>query len=273
MSENAYLIFTEKDTCILNFVDQHFKRIALSLDAKEYYVPTMIHREVLEKCGYFDSYPQHLTAAAHIGKEHYTKVMESRTVCSNQVLLEDQFLVPAVCIPLYPTFEGKTMDNTAITFYGRAYRYEDGAFNGSTRLWEYGIREIVFIGSPDYVNTSLKKLADETIRFIDQIGLPAKLEIANDHFYPSAKNKLREKLQTANQTKEELNVRINGKTVSLSSYNYHGTHFSKIFHFDNHNQTVSGCVGYGLERWVAAINEYGIRLVEFEKSDRETVTV
>lgn len=262
IDEKLYLTFKEKDTFTLNFIDQYFKNFVLSLDAKEYYVPSMIQREILEKCGYFKSYPQHLSSVAHIDQSFYNDVIESQTVKREQIVLEDQFLAPAVCLHLYPTFEGQTLSDRTVTMFGRAYRYEDGKFDGLTRLWDYAIRETVFLGSPEYVKEKLHEMMDETKRLVKKIGLPANIKEAHDHFYPSDKNKLREKIQIVNRTKYELLVPINGKEVAIASFNYHGTHFSKTFNFDNNNKTVTGCVGYGLERWVAAINAYNIELKE-----------
>lgn len=266
VEKKAYKKFVENDTFTLNFIDQYFKNYVLSLGGKEYYVPSMISREILEKCGYFNSYPQHLTAAAHVDREYYDDVVKSQTVQKGQIKLEDQFLTPAVCLHLYPMLEGEIIDDRAVTMFGRVYRYEDGGFDGLIRFWDYAVREIVFIGSPDYVKEKLEVMEDETKRLVERMDLPAEIREAHDHFYPSEKNKLRKKIQIANQTKDELLVFIDGKEVAISSFNYHGTHFSKVFHFDNNNKTVTGCVGYGLERWVAAINTYNIDLKELNIS-------
>ena len=40
--------------------------------------------------------------------------------------------------------------------------------------------------------------------------------------------------------------------LALASFNSHGTHFSGPYQFDNGNQIVTGCVGFGLHRWLAA---------------------
>ena len=260
INDKCYLEFKENDTFTLNFIDRYFKNFALSLNAKEYYIPTMIHREILEKCGYLKSYPQHISAVAHINEAFYDKVLENQTVTRDQVVLKDYFLTPAVCLHIYPMFEGEVMNDTAITFFGRAYRYENGRFDGSTRLWDYAIREIVFIGSPEYVKNKLQEMINETKKFVNRISLPCNIMKAHDHFYPSKKNKLREKIQIVNRTKDELITCIDEKDIAITSFNYHGTHFSKAFHFDNQNSIVTGCVGYGLERWVAAINKYNIEL-------------
>jgi seryl-tRNA synthetase len=198
----------------------------------------------------------------------YNDVIGNQTVERDQIELEDQFLTPAVCLHLYPMLEGKKIEDMTVTMFGRAYRYENGRFDGLIRLWDYAIREIVFIGSPQYVKEKLQEIKEETKKMVKELGLPANIEKANDHFYPSDKNKIRERIQIVNSTKDELVVPIHGKEVAISSFNYHGTNFSKVFHFDNENSTVTGCVGYGLERWVAAINEYNIDIKNFTKIDR-----
>ena len=63
-------------------------------------------------------------------------------------------------------------------------------------------------------------------------------------------------LQTKYEQKYELRIPIKDRDVSIASFNFHGHHFSIPFKFDNSRKNVSGCVGFGIERWVAACKEY-----------------
>lgn len=58
-------------------------------------------------------------------------------------------------------------------------------------------------------------------------------------------------MQLVNKTKQELVASINGKEVALASFNFHGNHFSAKFNFEGDRNIVTGCVGFGLERWIS----------------------
>ena len=46
-----------------------------------------------------------------------------------------------------------------------------------------------------------------------------------------------------------------GKELALASFNYHGFHFSMAFDFAKNGTIVTGCVGFGLDRWIDVLKE------------------
>ena len=67
-------------------------------------------------------------------------------------------------------------------------------------------------------------------------------------------NEIKRKIQVLENRKFEMIVNIDNELISIGSLNFHGTHFSKAFDFDNNGSIVTGCIGIGLERWVNSIN-------------------
>jgi seryl-tRNA synthetase len=251
---DSYICYDEKSTDILMSVDNHFKQVAISLGGLEYHIPAMISKEILEKCGYFSSFPQHLTIASYLKQGEHDSIVNQKNVREDQVCNSDMYFTPAACLHIYPMLKDNNINEKIITTKARVYRYENHNFNGNTRLWDFTVREIVFIGSKKYVIEKLEYMKDITLKYVLSKKINAEIASAVDNFYPSKNNLIKQKLQHANSLKYELIVPFNNNDISIASFNYHGTHFSQAFDFDNSGQVVTGCVGYGLERWVALIN-------------------
>lgn len=257
---DEYCVFTEKETAIFNKIDTYFKNIAIQLGAIEYSIPAMISKDVLEKCGYFYSFPQQLTATAFVRPDAYEKVVQKGGIVSDYMSVSDQYLTPAACLHIYPTLENVDIDTKMITTKARVYRYENEKFDGKTRLWDFTVREIVLVGTQDFVLEKLSLLKEKSWVFCQEIGLPVKLIAASDHFFPTKRNEIKQKFQISNSLKYELVVPVGDTEVSIASFNFHGTHFSKPFHFDQSGRVLTSCIGYGLERWVSAIRHYNISI-------------
>ena len=257
---SSYICFDEVNTKKMNIIDDKFRNVALSFGAVEYHIPAMIDQYVLSKCGYFTKFPQHLTIAAHARRDSYKQISDRNQMSDSTVTVSQQDFTPAACLHIYPMLENQVLSQKVITTKARVYRYEDEKFNGNTRLWDFTVREIVFIGQKHYVLDCLDQMKMISLDYTKEIGLSAKMCSAFDSFYPTKRNAVKQKLQLSNSLKCELNVKIGDNDVAISSFNYHETHFSKSFHFDNDGEIVTGCVGFGLERWVTAINFYNIEL-------------
>ena len=253
-TECCYICYDEKNNRLMQIVDKEFEEYALDMGAVSYHIPAMIDKEILEKCGYFGSFPHQLTVVAHAKPEFYEKISSNNRMEDINIEISPKYLTPAACLHIYPMLKNQIINKKIITTKARVYRYEDNKFNGKTRFWDFTVREIVFVGKSDYVLNCLEIMKDFTMNYSNKIGLEVKLENALDSFYPNKKNRIKSKLQTSNSLKFELITKLEDENVALASFNYHGTHFSQPFDFDQKGEIVTGCVGYGLERWVAALN-------------------
>ena len=95
---------------------------------------------------------------------------------------------------------------------------------------------------------------------LEKLNFNFSVDTASDHFIMPDMQKYR-KLQKASKIKYEVRLNISEKEkISVASFNLHGVSFSKRFNFklSNHACTESGCIGFGIERWIIAfLNQYG----------------
>lgn len=260
--DKSYICFNDLDTKKLQFLDEKFKGMALELGAVECHIPAMIDKSILSKCGYFDTFPQYLSVVAHADRSLYNQIIDDKSITDKNGTISEQYLTPAACLHIYPMLENTEVKNQVITTRARVYRYEDEQYDGKVRLWDFTVREIVFIGDVEYVRGGLDFIKQKTLEFTSKINLSVDIELAEDNFYYTAQNTMLKKIQRANCSKFELRTSLNEKDVALASFNSHNFHFSKTFNFDNDMKVVTGCVGFGLERWVNAINYNNIELDE-----------
>lgn len=259
--DDTYVCLNSNGSKLFSYLDSNFVSFINQYNVEEYRIPTLIDREVLRKCGYFDSFPQHLTVPAHINERNFNEVVKEKGVKNEFLAGANKYLTPAACLHIYPMLEGKTFDKPlVITTKARVYRFEGGKFEDITRLWDFNVRELVFVGNAKYVRDSLGDLMNKALEFAKHITDQAYIESASDNFYPSAKNKVKQRIQKSNSLKNELIIPINGKKVAVASFNFHEYHFSKPFNFDNNGEIVTGCVGFGMERWIAACLEYNFSI-------------
>lgn len=252
--ETRYNVFGTKDTQLIMKLEKDFLSFSDNYKVNYWTIPALIDGNILKKCGYFNTMPHQLTMAGHFSEKECVEI-QSNTFSKIQYCATDgYFFTPAACIHLYPHIKDENIYNELITTYARVYRYENGHYEQGQRLWDFGVREFVAIGSQEYVKNFLNDFKKKALAYIKSLGIAAYLKKANDHFYPSRENDIKEKLQKANNLKTELIVNINNRELAIASFNYHKYHFSKLFEFDKNEKIVTGCVGFGIDRWVYLLN-------------------
>ncbi len=250
--QEGYVCFREKYTKIMNLLDETFKSFISEMNFEEYHIPSIINGNILRRCGYFDKFPQNLTVIGRAKEENYPDIVKEKGINNNHLYVEDKYLTPAACLHIYPMLEKQNIKEKVITTKERVYRYEGEKFTDLTRLWEFTVREVVFVGSSDFVWSGLEKIKEKALKYAKSINENAYIKSASDNFYPNRVNDIKAKMQKANSFKSELIIPVGEEKVAVSSFNFHGTYFSKTFDFDREEEIVTGCVGFGIERWVAA---------------------
>ena len=91
--DKSYICYDENDTHIMNIIDGKFQKEALALGAIEYHIPAMIDQDVLSKCGYFSTFPQHLTIAAHAKRNTYQQIAEENHICDDTATVSQNTLL------------------------------------------------------------------------------------------------------------------------------------------------------------------------------------
>ena len=257
-------------------------------DAKDGHFPALVDSDTLHKCGYFDSHPNAVTFVGNM-IEDFDAIEEFRLAnsCSegahmppqDHVHIDGMCLNPAACFPAYPTLTGKRYTTgECFTWMGRVFRYESRNISGLDRLYEFNVRELVFVGSDAYVSDVRNRalpLVEELASFFD---IDCKLQTATDPFFATV-SAAKKFWQAAQEVKNEIKIPVldadgNTKTIACGSINLHGNFFGERFDIQDSeaNAAMTGCVGLGIERWVLAVfTQHGFDPERWPEAVREKI--
>src|SRR5437899_3603562 len=141
--------------------------------------PTLIPARVLAKCDYFRSFPNTVTFACHLEPEagvinafrarHDDKLKLDEKALTDMAQPET-CLSPAVCYHVYYRNEGLILpaEGAIYNVRGKCFRYEAANMQGMTRLWDFTMRELVFLGSADSVLQERQQCVEAVGAFLEQ---------------------------------------------------------------------------------------------------------
>ncbi len=228
--------------------------------AELYTFPPVIDRTILERTDYLDSFPNLAgTVFSFFGKDKEAKVLSAKvhagepwgdTQGMSQVCLS-----PAACYPVYPVIAGTLPPNgRLITMTNWVYRHEPSP--EPTRMQSFRVREFVRAGSPDLVVAWRDQWLERGLKLLNELGLPAKSDVAADPFFGRAGKMLADG-QKQQKLKFEVLVPVISleKPTAVCSFNYHQQHFGHVFgiHTADGQEAHTACLGFGLERCVMAL--------------------
>ncbi|MDH3741251.1 MAG: hypothetical protein OER56_06585 [Hyphomicrobiales bacterium] len=237
--------------------------------ASDGHFPALVDSETLHKCGYFDSHPNAVTFVGNM-IEDFDAIEEFRMAnsCSEGAHLPPQdhvhndgmCLNPAACFPAYPTLQGMKFETgECFTWMGRVFRYESRNISGLDRLFEFNVRELVFIGSDEYVRDVRQRSIPIVGELASYFDIDCKLQTATDPFFATV-SAAKKFWQAAQEVKNEIKIpALDGKgnvnSLACGSINLHGNFFGEKFDIQDAsgNAAMTGCVGLGIERWVLAV--------------------
>lgn len=252
---------------LFEFFDGKFEKIALDFGAKPKIYPVLLPVEAYKKTGYLKHSPQYAIFCCNtfedIGKleDLQYNIQDDNMQLS---LKQPTFaLSPSACFHTYLEHENTVLNsNSVYTFCQSVFRNE-GRFNFSEigRLMDYHVREIVMIGSSDFVSTVRQEFLNKLVAIMTDWGLCFSVNIAADPFVMPKIQKYK-KIQKIEKSKYEIKLNCNSNhKISVASFNLHGSAFTEPFNIKvkNNDDTVTGCIGFGIERWVLAfICQYGV---------------
>jgi seryl-tRNA synthetase len=227
----------------------------------EWFAPTGVSFETLERAQYFSSFPQWLTTASHLsGDEAALEAIASsaspgsaaRATCGTAEIA----LPPAVCYNTYAAHADSTIDAPLLmTAQGTCWRHEGEHRSALERAWAFTMREIVCLGAEWDVKTLLDRGVERASSLAARLGLETEIVVASDPFFaPSARG--RAALQRIKGLKHELTFRFpDGRPLAIASFNDHETFFGDAFAISlvDGTSASSGCVAFGVERWLLAV--------------------
>ena len=238
------------------------------LGATDGHFPALVDADTLKQAGYIDSHPNAVTFIGNV-LEDFDAIEEFRVAnsCSEGALLpplehvhvDTMCLNPAACIPCYPTLTGKKIESGEChSWLGRVFRYESRNISGLERLYEFNVRELVFVGDEAFAQQSREKSLEAVEELIEFFDLDAVIQTATDPFFATV-SAARKFWQQAQEVKNEIQIPVaqpdgSKKSMACGSINLHGNFFGTQFDIQcaNGEPANTGCVGLGIERWVLA---------------------
>ncbi|MEZ0109053.1 seryl-tRNA synthetase [Catenulispora sp. EB89] len=247
------------------YLDGRLRRIAVDeLGGVEYQYPTVIATETLRRCGYLESFPQHLmfVTRLHTDMDVYNafgrevradpEAVRILDFCRNT----DYSLPPTMCFHTYQQLSATTVPQAGSTYTarGKSFRFESHYRRGLERLWNFTIRETVFVGSREFVVDCRRRFLQAAAGLVEELGLSGRCEVASDPFFlgDSASKAWSQRMH---ELKYELILGVGaGREVAVGSFNFHERFFGEAFAIRAEDQDVAytACVGFGLERFVLA---------------------
>jgi seryl-tRNA synthetase len=237
--------------------------------------PAMVPGDILAKCGYFDSHPNNVSFISHLKndfdiietfRKKYGSGETMEGLAVSAIATPCNCLNPAACLPSYFTFQDCHLEkNKTISWMGRVFRYESTNVGGLERLWEYNVREIVFLGDTEFVTKRKTQAASIVADIFHELDLEYIIMTATDPFFATVAS-IRKFWQKSTEAKYEIKLTIaedkNGEKqkIAAGSINDHNTLFGKRFNIKSVNGefAASGCVGLGIERiLLACFSQHG----------------
>jgi seryl-tRNA synthetase len=244
--------------------------------------PALLDPNVLVRCGYLGSFPHSISLVSHLTEdfdaiESFRRAnLESDAIAVPEpraLTSTDAVLRPAACLPVYRSFEGASLAGTAVTTCGHCFRYESGNMEGLRRLWDFTMREIVFVGSAAYVEGQRVGLVDAVAELMEEWDLGYRLASASDPFFATVRA-TKALYQRSRALKYEMLVEVGSATIAAGSINFAGTLFGDAFAIktDTGEVATTACIGFGLERLVYALfSQHGFDARRWPERLREVV--
>lgn len=265
-NDNGFAVMGGPAMRLFQDIERMFLRLAGKSEAQEFHFPVFISAKELKKLDYFKSFPQlihfpvslkmtdeNLHAFAngeHMNDKGEMKLTEISPIC--------ECLTPAACYHFYIYHQGMNLPSTKY-FTTRAHCFrQENFYEPMRRQRNFNMREIVAIGTIDEVKVFLGRYKDLMTNILAQLKLPYSWEIATDPFFDPGNPKLL--MQTIDPVKQEMIfMKDSPEELSIGSINFHKDYFGEAFNIKVNGETAfSGCVAFGMERWIYALTKvYG----------------
>lgn len=247
---------------LMLFFDARLERIASALGAQPYHFPALIAARNLERLGYFKRFPHSLSFVTHLQEdldaiENFARNARcnGHQLCVPHGVMDQVEMIPlpAACYHLYFHLADRPLARESVVATSRVtcFRYESSNLLGLRRLWNFTVRELMFVGSEDLVLRSRERALELVRDLFDELELAYRVETANDPFFPGEETQ-QARLQRELQLKWEVRARLpfDDSTLAVGSYNYHMQYFGRTLNITGatRDPVHTGCVGFGLER-------------------------
>ena len=145
-------------------------------------------------------------------------------------------LSPAVCYHVYHMNRDRTASLPTALAYGicgKCFRYESSNIAGLRRLWDFTMREVVFLGDREGVLAHRERSIEMMGRFLDEHRLAGEIRTASDPFFIAPDAVAKTYFQLSSETKYEIALMLPGDDrLAVGSHNYHTDFFGRAFNIE-----------------------------------------
>ncbi|MDP9824396.1 class-II aminoacyl-tRNA synthetase family protein [Kineosporia succinea] len=239
-------------TALLRTLDDTFLRWGLEAGAEHQTFPPVLSAADLHSLDYFQNFPHLGVATSRLRPEKLETYSAAQHVGSLPAadLTDAGYLLPsAACYSVYLHLRDTELDGPRhVTTAAHCFRNEE-RYDGLRRLWGFTMREIVCVGTTEVVRAHLTRHHERLTRFLRQLGVRTERQPATDPFFQAGGS--RAFFQKVEPVKEEY-VSLDG--TAIASMNYHRNFFGERCRITAGGvPAVTGCVAFGLERWVGVL--------------------
>ena len=205
--------------------------------------PAMVSPALLQRVGYFSSHPDAASFVCHM-VEDFDELERFRIANAEGLAAPEadalapphHCLNPAACFPSYELLQDRKLDaeSLVLSWMGRVFRYESRNMSGLDRLWEFNVRELVFIGSERYIVDARARSAALVQELAEEWDLDCRLESASDAFFPTVYGQ-QSFWQRVKDVKYEIRLAVEPgakgepRDLAAGSINLHGPFFGERF--------------------------------------------
>lgn len=268
-------------------LDEMFRLAGGRFQAEELIVPNLMGLGTLEQTGYFNGFPHLVNFVAHL-PEKAGKVrdfnsarqadgIDSALATHQHLAPADAVCTPAVCHHFYHLLEGQTLGaaDCVATAMSQCYRFEGKPLASLTRLREFSMREVMFVGSEAAIVQRRQQCLEKLRELLDACELHYSVATASDPFFLDDAHK-QTMFQKSFDLKYEALATLPGESggLAIGSVNYHQDHFGQAFRIRTCEQAVahSCCLAFGVDRWSYAVfAQHGFDLMDWPAALREAV--
>ena len=247
--------------------DEEWRQRALQIGAHEQEYPVLWPTRLYRKINYLAEFPHQVILASPVRSNHddltaiskkYTNQIEYEAIEMDTHMDVSRYgLQCAVCDICYYALEGaRDYADTLYTTCNKVFRNESSATGSLDRLTNFTVRDIMFVGSRDFVLEWRQRMLDMACEFLQEVGLDARIATANDPFFTNDAL-VKSVFQNASELKHEMLARLpfSGQDLAIGSINLHQAFDIRL---PGGEEAWSGCLGIGFERLVYAIYcQYG----------------
>lgn len=256
---------------LIDIFEAEFAALAQQFGALPHRFPALMGADLMDRCRYIRSFPSSLTFVSHLREDtaatqafvEHADYKGGRLNCDSANLSAVECLLsPNVCFHCYAQFQGQKLDAPmAVTATGKCFRYESKNLNGLERLWDFTMREIIFLGPMAHVLDARQKAIELVLELMKSWGLSCEIRSACDPFFTNDFAAM-SAYQKAFDLKFELLLPLpyNHKKLAAGSFNYHQDFFGRAFQITRGGEAIqTGCAAFGLERMLLAfLAQHGV---------------